>query len=375
MRIAVNCRLLLKDRMEGIAVFTWEVCRRMAESHPEDEFIFFFDRKPSPKFHSLENITPVVLSPQARHPILWKMWFEKSLSKALIKYDIDVLFSPEFYLSKTSDIPTVIVVHDLGFLKYPETYKSAHLDYFKKEVPLFLNKADHIIAVTLFTKNEIKSAYNIDEQKISIVGNAPRHIFKKLNAPSQFEVRNTITNGHPYILYLGSIHPRKNLIQLIQAFNLFKKENNNQHKLVMYGRWAFKNKSLKKVIAESLFKSDIIFCGDKDIAVEKAVASATCLVYPSLYEGFGIPIIEAMACGIPVITSDRGAMKEVGGEAAVFINPENPEDIKDALQKLCSEDDVNSEKLVNHAQHYSWDDSATKVYAILEKIATKQLNN
>jgi glycosyltransferase involved in cell wall biosynthesis len=357
--------------MEGIAVFTWEICKRMAKAHPEDEFFFFFDRKPAPEFHNHNNITPIVLSPQARHPLLWKTWFEFSIPKALKTHKIDVFFSPEFYLSKSTNVPTVSVTHDLGFLKYPETYKLSHLNYFKKEVPLFLHKATHIIAVSEFTKNEIIDAYGIAEQKISVVGNASRDSFKVLNEKSKIEVIKTITNGNSYILYLGSIHPRKNLSQLIRAFNLFKKEINKQHKLVLYGRWAFKNDNVKKLIAESPFKSEIILSGDNEIAVEKIVGAASCLVYPSLYEGFGIPIIEAMACGVPVITSDRGAMKEVGGNAAVYIDPENVEDIANALEGMCSANKLDVEKMTKNAERYSWDESAVKVYKL---IVDKKLN-
>lgn len=367
MRIAVNCRLLLKDRMEGIAVFTWEICKRMVENHPEDQFFFFFDRKPDPEFHSSENITSVVLAPQARHPLLWKTWFEFSIPTALKKHKIDIFFSPEFYLSKSTPVPTIIVTHDLGFLKYPETYKAAHVKYFKKEVPLFLNKADHIIAVSAFTKHEIREAYGIADNKITVVGNACRESFKVLTEESKIEVRKTISYGNPYILYLGSVHPRKNLARLVEAFTLFKKENNYPHKLVLYGRWAFKYEELKSLIEESPFNSEIIFSGDVDIGVEKIVGAATCLIYPSLYEGFGIPIIEAMACGIPVITSDRGAMKEVGGDAAVYVDPKSVEDITNSLIELCSEKDIDTQKLLKNVERYSWDESAIKVYDLLKK--------
>ncbi len=365
MRIAVNCRLLLKDRMEGIAVFTWEICRRMAVDHPEDDFFFFFDRTPASEFTSLQNITSVVLAPQARHPLLWKTWFELSIPRALKKHKIDVFFSPEFYLSKSAKIPTVIVTHDLGFLHYPETYKSSHVDYFKSEVPLFLEKANHIIAVSSFTKNEIIHAYDLAVDNITVVGNACRDSFKVLDEASKDDIRKKVTNGHPYMLYLGSVHPRKNLARLVKAFTIFKKETNNPHKLILYGRWAFKNEELKKLIDASPFKADILLSGDDAIAVEHIVGAATCLVYPSLYEGFGIPIIEAMACGVPVIASDRGAMKEVGGDAACYVDPKNVDSIALALKNVCLETTVDRKKLIENVRRYSWDESAEKVYGVL----------
>ncbi len=351
--------------MEGIAVFNWEICRRMAKQHAEHEFYFFFDRKPSSAFIQLDNVTSVILRPQARHPLLWKYWFDTALTNALKKHEIDVFFSPEFYLSKTSSIPSVIVTHDLGFLHFPETYQQSHLDYFNKQVPLFLDKADHIIAVSEFTKQDIIKSYQIKQEKITIAGNACRSIFKQISGPEKKAVRKTIANGSPYHLYLGSIHPRKNVLRLVNAFNVFKEKTNHEHKLVLYGRWAFKNKQLKEAIGQSAFQKDILMYGDADITVEKVVASATCLVYPSLYEGFGIPILEAMACGVPVITSDKGAMKEVGGDAAIYINPESVEDIARAMEGQCLNKEVDKEKLLKNVLRYSWDKSANQIYQSL----------
>ena len=354
--------------MEGIAVFTWEICRRMAEQHPEDQFYFFFDRKPSSSFTLLENVNSIILRPQARHPLLWNYWFEHALTKALNKHEIDVFFSPEFYLSKATSIPTVIVTHDLGFLHYPDTYKRHHLDYFKKQVPLFLNKANHIIAVSEFTKQDIITSYNIDSEKITIAGNACRSTFKQLNNSEKKAVRKSITGGVPYLLYLGSIHPRKNVLKLVNAFNVFKEKTNHEHKLVLYGRWAFKNNEIKEAIKQSPHQEDIFIIGDDDFAVEKVVASASCVVYPSLYEGFGIPILEAMTCGVQVITSDRGAMKEVGGNAAIYINPESIEDIAKAMDRLCAKQEVDEDVLFKNASRYSWETSANQVYESLRSV-------
>ena len=365
MKIAINTRLLLKGRMEGIAVFTWEICKRLVINHPEDQFYFFFDRTPHHSFINFKNVTSIVLKPQARHPLLWKYWFDFALTNAFKKHQIDVFFSPEFYLSKKSTVPTVIVTHDLGFLQYPDTYKKHHVHYFKQQVPLFLNQADHIIAVSNFTKNEIIKSYNIIPEKISVIGNAVRSIFKPLCEKEKTNVKQSISEGLPFILYLGSIHPRKNLNRLVKAFDQFKQESTQAHKLVLYGRWAFKNEQLKSTLEKSSYRKDIIFCGDDHMAVEKVVASASCLIYPSLYEGFGIPIIEAMACGVPVITSDRGAMKEVGGDAAIYMNPNSVEDISKAIDTLCSNNDVNKDKLLQNVSRYSWDASARHVYESL----------
>lgn len=369
MNIGVNTRLLLKHRMEGIAVFTWEICRRMAIHHPEDQFYFFFDRKPDPSFASSDNAHAVVIKPQTRHHLLWKYWFDFALPRAFNKYKIDVFFSPESYLSLSTSVPTIMVTHDLCFLHYPDTYKSAHLNYLKKHGPLFHERANHIIAVSESTKQDIQQQYGIGPSKITVVYNAARDFFEALPESKQKDLKKRLTGGFPYILYVGSVHPRKNIERLIRSFSLLQKTDSTDHRLILFGRWVFGFAECQRLIAESEFSDRIILCGDDDALVEDIIAAADCLVYPSLYEGFGIPIVEAMACGVPVVTSDRGAMKEVGGEPAVLIDPENEESIALGIQKALHLDLEKYKQLSHkHIDQFSWDDSAEKVYGLIKSI-------
>lgn len=370
MNIGVNTRLLLKHRMEGIAVFTWEICRRMAEQHPEDEFYFFFDRTPDPAFIGLKNIHPIVIRPQARHQILWKYWFEVALPRAFKQYDIDVFFSPESYLSLRSSIPTVMVTHDLCFLHYPQDYRAAHLRYLKKHGPLFHHRADHIIAVSETTKADIQDQYGIDSAKITVAYNAARQEFTPLGESKKVELRNDLTDGYPYVLYVGSIHPRKNVEGLVRAFGIMMERMPSDHRLILFGRWVSGHVESKRMIAESAVGDRIVLCSDEDGFVEEIVGAADCLVYPSFYEGFGIPIVEAMACGVPVVTSGTGAMKEVGGAAAIFINPEDDENMAEGMHEaLALNKNVPSirESYKQNIDRFSWDVSAEKIYRCIKR--------
>ncbi len=132
MRIAVNTRFLLSHKMEGFGWFTYEVVKRLVQNHPEHEFIFFFDRKYDSKYIFGDNVTPVILSPQARHPILFKIWFNYSVTKALKKYKADIFFSPDGYLSLKTEIKQISVIHDLNFEHYPQDLPSWPRKYLKK---------------------------------------------------------------------------------------------------------------------------------------------------------------------------------------------------------------------------------------------------
>ena len=151
--------------MEGIGWVTYEVFSRIVRAHPEHEFIFFFDRPFSKEFIFYKNVTPVVLFPQARHPILFNIWFDYSISKAIKKYQIDLFISPDGMLSLKSKIPQITVIHDLNFEHYPEDLPSNVSKYYSKRFPKFAKKANQIITVSEFSKQDICKQYMIDPKK------------------------------------------------------------------------------------------------------------------------------------------------------------------------------------------------------------------
>ncbi len=371
MKIAVNARLLLANRMEGIATYAAETCQRMVAAHPEDEFFFFFDRAFDPAFIYGSNVQGFVLHPQARHPVLWHYWFEYALSRALKKHDIHVLYSPEPYLALSSDVPCVMVTHDLAYQLYPEHFKKSHLRYFKKYVPQYHDHAKHIISVSEATKADLIRHLTVPAEKITVAYNAVRSGFAPLTEERKQDIRNKITGGQPYLIYLGSIHPRKNVARLISAFELSCERGMTNHRLVLYGRWAFQHGDVNSQIQSSRWKDRIII-NDDQIPVEMALAAAECLCYVSLYEGFGLPIIEAMQSGVPVITSQISSMPEVSGDGAILVNPESTEAIAQAIIQMISKKNIR-EKLIlrgyENIKRFSWDHSSSIIYQKLTQHA------
>ncbi len=360
MIVAVNTRLLLAGKLEGIGYFSYEVLKRLTIAHPEHTFYFFFDRPYDPAFIFSENVIPVVLQPPARHPILWFLWFEISVYRALKKFRADIFFSPEGYLSLRSKVPTVMVLHDLAYLHQPENMQNAHLNYFRKYVPLFINRVEKIVTVSQFVKQDILSKFpNISHEKIIVCYNAARAGFFPLNADEKQNVQNKYTQGAPYFIYVGAIHPRKNIHRLIDAFDDFKNKSGTEHKLLIVGRMAWKTDSVTDVYNASQFKSDIIFTGyvpENDLRA--LVAAAFCMVYVSLFEGFGMPIIEAMQCAVPVITSDITALPEIAGGAALCVDPYDVEKISEAMFILTKSESMRLaliERGIQRALDFSWD--------------------
>ena len=367
MIIAVNTRLLLAGKLEGIGYFSYEVLKRITTAHPEHTFYFFFDRPFDPAFIFSENVIPLVLQPPARHPLLWYLWFEISVYRTLKKIKAEVFFSPEGYLSLRSKVPTLMVLHDLAYLHHPENMQNAHLNYFRKYVPRFINRAEKIVTVSQFVKQDILSKFPaVSPEKISVCYNAARAGFLPMNATEKQNLQNEYTQGAPYFIYVGAIHPRKNIHRLIAAFDDFKNKSGTQHKLLLVGRMAWKTDDVTVAYNTAHFKKDIIFTGyvpENDLRA--LVGAAFCMVYVSIFEGFGMPIIEAMQCGVPVITSDTTALPEIAGDAALCVDPYDTEKISGAMGLLVKNENVRLsliERGKRRASDFSWEKTADIIY-------------
>ena len=370
MRIAVNCRELLSHRMEGIARYTFETTRRMVLDHPDDDFFFFFDRPYDEQFIFADNITPVVLGPQARHPLLWYIWFELRLPRAFKKYKIDVFYSADTYLSMKTSVPTLLVCHDLAYVHYPEHIRDIHLKYYRKNFPKFHRRANHVVAVSEFTRQDVIKNYGLSQDAVSVGYNATPPGFKKLTATEKEEQKAKYTQGHPYFIYVGSLHPRKNLVRLIEAFDNFKSNTNNDHKLVLIGRFAWKNEELKDTYEKIIHKSDIILTGSIHEGIHPVVAASEGLFYVSLFEGFGIPILEGFSSHVPVVTSNVSSMPEVADDCGIVIDPTDTYQIEKAMTRLAkgSYPDSEIEKAANRAASFTWKKTANHIYAKLKSI-------
>lgn len=375
MRIAINTRFLLNRKMEGFGWFTYETVKRIVQNHPEHEFIFFFDRSYDPKFIFGKNVKPVVLYPPARHPILFKIWFDFSVSRALKKYKIDLFFSPDGYLSLRTDVPQINAIHDLNFEHHPNDLPKSTLNYYKKYFPLFAQKAKHIVTVSHFSKQDIVKTYNIPESKITVAHNGCSSHFKPISSVDKHIIRDQFTNGEAYFVFVGALHPRKNIQRLLQAFSQFKIESGSKTKLLVVGENLWKSKKLKLEPQE--FYADIIFTGHQPIEMlAKIVASAKAMTFVSYFEGFGIPLVEAMNAECPILSGNLTSLPEVAGDAALYCDPFDIESIKNGLMKLDTDEQLRMnlvEKGKLRAKQFSWDFTAEIIWDVIDS-CQKKLN-
>jgi glycosyltransferase involved in cell wall biosynthesis len=372
MRIAVNTRLLLSGKLEGLGRFTYESMKRITQQHPEHQFIFIFDRPYADEFIFSDNILPVVGFPQARHPLLWYLFFDWGIPPILKKYKADLFLSPDGWLSLRSDIPSLAVIHDLNFFHNPDWVDKLPMMYYNYFFPKFIRKAKRIATVSEYSKKDIVTRFNISENLIDVVYNGASEYFHPLNEIEKHNTRQKFSHGKPYFLFLGLVHPRKNLTNIIYAYNEFRKNSSDVINLLVVGSTRYWTEDTHLAYEKSPYRDNIIFAGRMvNTELNAVVASALALVYASLFEGFGIPILEAMRCDTPVITSNTTSMPEVGGDAVCYVDPYSISSIRDALTKIGS-DDMYRKNLISRGRlqnvKFSWDKTATLLWHSVENV-------
>ena len=365
MKIAVNTRFLIKNKLEGIGWFTYESLKRITIDHPEHEFYFFFDRKYDSEFVFAPNVHPIILFPQARHPLLWYYWFEVAIPRALKKIKPDLFLSTDGYASLHASCKQVLVIHDLAFEHYRNHVDPSASKYYRHFTPLYARKADRIATVSEFTKQDLVKLYQIPPEKIDVTWNGSNELFHALNAEEKEKAKKDFANGHSYFVYAGAIQPRKNVVNLFMAFDEFKKRSGSDMKLIIVGRnWNYKE--AMQVHAGMQFRQDVILHGHMSRKeLSRLMGGAFGLVYVSFFEGFGIPIVEAMNCEVPVITSNVSSMPEVAGDAALFVDPHSVGDIASKMITL-SQNAALRVQLIDEGkvqrQKFSWQQTADRLW-------------
>jgi len=357
--------------MEGIGYFTYESFQRIVKAHPEHEFIFIFDRPYDESFIFSENITPVVASPPARHPLLWYLWYEHSLPRVFKSTKADLFIGTDGYLSVASKIKTLAVFHDINFEHYPEDVPFFNRLFYRHYFPIYAKKAARIAAVSEFTKNDVVEKYKIDARKIDIVYNGVSEQFRPLSEDEIIQIRNQFTQGQPYFLFVGSLHQRKNISNMLKAFDEYKKSASSPVKMVLAGAKRWWTDEMEKTLQQMQFKTDVIFTGRVSFDdLCKITAGALAMTYVSTFEGFGIPIVEAMRSGVPVITSNVTSMPEVAGNAALLCDPFSVSSIAESMKKIAMDEQLRKtliEAGLKRQSDFSWDKTAVQLWNSIEK--------
>ena len=370
MRVAINGRFI-QQRLEGIGQYTVAILEELSQLYDHVEWHVVLDRQVYHHLFDRPNVFTHTLYPSARHPLLWTLWFDYRLPRLLSEIDPDVFFSPDGFVSLRTSVPTIVTIHDLAFLDRPNDNKRSHQKYMSDRVSLSLDRADDIITISHWSAQRLRTHFPQLSTPVHIIPNGISRRFVPISSKDQKQVREQYTHGRRYLLYVGAIHPRKNILTLLKAFASYKDSVDDDLVLLIVGRMAWKTTEVHVVLRAMKEDGRVIYLDKYIDDIASIMAAAECLCYISLLEGFGLPTLEALACGVPVITSKNSAMEEVCGDHATYIDPMDQEDICHAIKKLIGEkkchQNQSRESRIRHAQAYSWTLAAQQIYKRLSQ--------
>ncbi len=372
MRIVVNTRLLLPNKLEGIGWFAHETLSRIVKAHPEHRFIFLFDRAFDPAFIYADNVEGAVLFPPTRHPLLYRIWFDLLLPGKLKRLKADAFLSPDGYLALRSNVPTLAVMHDLNFEHYPEDLPRAYRNYYRSYFPRFARHATRLATVSEYSRTDIARTYGVPEARIDVVYNGVSDRFTPLSVVEKEAACREFANGSRYICCVGSLHPRKNIARLLAAFDELLREHPSDLHLVIVGESFWWDARMKDAFDTMQHKARVIFTGRLgQEKLRQALGGSVALAFVSYFEGFGIPVVEAMRCGVPVVAAEATSLPEVAGDAAHYCDPFNASDIARALHEVCT-DPALRERLgaagLRRSQRFTWDRAALDLWTSFERM-------
>ncbi len=369
MRIGIDTRLVFYQKA-GIGQYIQGLTQALAEIDREDEFTLFASRKDG---------TQIVSAPNFKHRMLWTPSHHRfetlAMSVELLPRTLDVLHSPDFIPPRFTRYPSVITVHDLAFLLYPRFLTPQSARYYG-QVDVAARHANHIIAVSQSTKRDIIRLLGVPEDKVSVIYEAAQPIFRPLDHMQAREhVAATYGITEDFVLFVSTIEPRKNLPTLLEAFRRMLDVYHPQAKLVVAGQRGWLTEQMDALVSKLQLGAHVRFLGAVPNEELLYLYNAACVfAMPSFYEGFGLPPLEALACGTPVVVSNTASLPEVVGDAGQLVDPNDVEAWSVALWRILSDATLRTEmceKGRKRVAAFSWERAARETLNVYRKAAGK----
>jgi glycosyltransferase involved in cell wall biosynthesis len=377
MRIGIDATPI--TNRSGTGYYTQKLIEYLGRADCENEYFLFCPRGYE---RSLERLSMFdypnlrIFQIAATGQVAQLGWKQLVLPRLLEKHNIDVVHYPSFIASLRTEAPSVLTVHDLCFSLFPETFSRVRRQYYQYIIPRSIGHCDSIIADSDSTKKDLVERVKTGNGNIETVhlGVDPLIFFHIKNENERRRIRRKYNLPEPFLLYVGTLEPRKNIARLIRAFAYGIVSKGLPHHLVVAGRKGWLYEEIFQEVRLFNLSGRVSFpgyVGQSDLAALYSLAHA--FVYPSLYEGFGLPCLEAMSCGTPVIASDRASLPEIVGDSALMIDPLSVDSLADALRTICTDEALwrrLSEKGIQRACHFSWLTTAKKTLEVYTR--TKQ---
>lgn len=371
MRIAFNTSpFQVEDADEA---FLGKAFYKLAEIHPEHQFLFLSSDNEQ-LIHLPSNGTLIPVLGKVSNALSIKWWLDVKVPLALKKHKADVLVTLNG-CSLTTSIPQVLVVDDLSFLHYPKFISKQKLFFLKKYTPKFLRKAKVVATVSEFMSKEIENDFKIQGDKLINVGGFCNAGSRLVDWEEREAIKERYADGFEYFVFVGGLHPKQNLLNLLKAFSQFKIRQRSSMKLVVVGQVDDRYADTLDKLKTYKFKDEVKMVGKLlQEEYDKVIASAYALIFPGFYEGFATPVLEAMQCEVPVITSNNSSMLEIGGDAVLLADPKDPADIAEQLKLIFKDESLRSQMIEKgkvQAAKYSCDKTVSLMWQAIEQAVSK----
>lgn len=370
MIIGIDASRANKKNKTGVEWYSYHLIEEFKKLDKENHYFLYTDKPLEGDLAKCpSNFEEVILKwPLPRFWTLGRLSLEMKFGKK----KPDVLFVPAHTTPLLTPKETVVTVHDIGFEHYPELYSWADKLYHRFSIQVIKRKVDRIITISKYSRDDIVNFYNIAKHKVKIVANGYDNKRYK-----QLEVSDSDLSKHKipekFILFIGRLEAKKNTASLVEAFAQFLEKNpDSTHKLVLVGKQGYGFEKVVEIIEKYNIQDKVIMPGwldDEDLP--KLLNKASLFVFPSLFEGFGIPVLEAMACGCPVICSNTTSLPEAAGEAALMFDPTNLDDIVARMEQVLLNPEVSEslrEKGLNRVKDFSWEKCALETLDVIKSV-------
>lgn len=362
----------------GIGRYTRELVTALLEADTITSYSLFYAKRPS----ALPVPNPIPRAANATYheaPLserwLHRLWYRLNVPLTVQRFTgtVDLFHSPDFVLPPVgNNIPTLLTVHDLSYLHFPETFTPALVAYLNKLVPTSVDRATHVLADSKATKRDLIAYYSVPADKVTVLYSGVSALFVPERSEKRLRaVREKYALGQqPYVLSVSTLQPRKNYQLLIRAFKAVAEQR--AHNLVIAGGKGWLHEEITAEITRQDLEDRVLLIGFvDDIDLPALYSGASLFAYPSLYEGFGLPLLEAMACGVPVLNSNASSLPEVVGEATLQLEPHEEQAWSETMLSLLDDSTKRASMVAAgfmQARQFTWDRAAQELKAIYTRL-------
>jgi len=374
LRIGINA--LAADNRSGTGRYTTELLKHLARLDRQNHYtVVIHSDSPLCPFLESQDRFRLIKRPR-RSRLVRILWEQRRLPHLIAGERLDLFHAPAFILPRGVSIPTVATIHDLVFMRYPETFGYFRRNYFHWAIPRSAYRATLVIADSESTRLDLVNLLQVIPERIRVVPlGVGEEFFEPAPPAAVAEARSMLQLPERYILTVGTIEPRKNLVRLLDAYAVVKERlGRRTPALVLVGRKGWKYDDVFSRIVDQGLRGDVIWSDFlADNLVRAVYQHATVFVCLSLHEGFGLPLLEAMASGVAVVASERSSMPEIVGEAGVLVDPMDPVAVAERLIALLENDEERirlAGAARERAQSFSWEETARRTLEVYEEAAT-----